>query len=157
MDAMIFAMLKHEGQARKYTGEPYWMHLATVAGLVSHLGPRTVRIAWLHDVLEDTAATVTEITGNFGIEISAQVLCLTKPGKEAGNRARRLEQYNARLSEADDNTQSVKVADIISNCTTLRQHDPKFAGTYFVEKATQLKHLSRADPNLLQMAKAIVY
>jgi (p)ppGpp synthase/HD superfamily hydrolase len=157
MDAMIFAMLKHEGQVRKYTGEPYWMHLATVAGLVSHLGPRAVQIAWLHDVLEDTEATVNEITGHFGIAASSQVMCLTKPGKEGGNRASRLEQYNARLSRAKSTVQSVKVADIISNCTTLRQHDPKFADTYFEEKATQLKYLARADPHLLRMAKAVVY
>ena len=33
--AMLFALVKHKDQKRKYTNEPYFYHLAQVVGIVS--------------------------------------------------------------------------------------------------------------------------
>lgn len=80
--ARMFALGAHiaVGQQRKYTGEPYWHHLAEVADLVSRHtdnSPTQVAAAWLHDVLEDTAVSACDIERLFGPEVAGLVVGLT--------------------------------------------------------------------------------
>ena len=52
--AALFAEKAHRGQLRKYTGEPYIVHPAEVAKIVSTLPEATdalICVAWLHDVI----------------------------------------------------------------------------------------------------------
>mgnify|MGYP002854988259 CR=1 FL=1 len=77
--AFAFMMEKHKGQMRK-SGEPYYHHLIEVAYIVTELqsGPVTICAALLHDVVEDTNATIDEIQKKFGEDISLLVDSLTK-------------------------------------------------------------------------------
>lgn len=43
--------------------------------------------------------------------------------------------------------------DLISNTSSIVQHDPKFSVVYLEEKRLLLDMLTKADPQLLQMAK----
>ena len=54
--AMDIAARAHEGQVRKYTGEPYLTHPFAVAGLVRSVtdDEDMVAAAILHDVVEDS-------------------------------------------------------------------------------------------------------
>ena len=65
--AYHFSEAAHEGQFRK-SGEPYISHPLAVANILAqwHLDPQALTAALLHDVMEDTAVTKTEITRNFG-------------------------------------------------------------------------------------------
>jgi (p)ppGpp synthase/HD superfamily hydrolase len=91
--AQVYAMAAHASvkQVRKYTGEPYIVHPAEVAKIVAGVPgstPDMVAAAWLHDVVEDTGCTFTDIHMAFGIDIATLVGWLTDVSKpEDGNRA----------------------------------------------------------------------
>ena len=76
--AQVFAIAAHAAvqQKRKYTNEPYIVHPAEVASIVAGVEGSTedmVAAAWLHDVVEDTGVTITDINLNFGADIAALV------------------------------------------------------------------------------------
>lgn len=75
-----FAMQKHDGQTDK-SGKPYILHPIEVA--LSLYKESDKIVALLHDVLEDTDATVEDLIaiGLYDCEIDA-VKLLTKPHKE---------------------------------------------------------------------------
>ncbi|HEX6764655.1 MAG TPA: HD domain-containing protein, partial [Polyangiaceae bacterium] len=72
----------HQGQTRK-SGEPYFVHPASVAGLITELRLDTASVCagLLHDVLEDTRVTSTDLTREFGSEVMTIVDGVTKLGK----------------------------------------------------------------------------
>ncbi|UEM08567.1 HD domain-containing protein [Bradyrhizobium barranii subsp. barranii] len=53
--AREFARERHSAQARRYTGEPYFVHLEEVARMIELAGrpEESIAAAWLHDVIED--------------------------------------------------------------------------------------------------------
>lgn len=69
----------HENQKRA-SGEPYFTHPCTVAEILIDLGldAPTVAAAFLHDVIEDTAATAEDLRREFGNEIYNLVDGVTK-------------------------------------------------------------------------------
>ena len=84
--AQVYAMAAHASvkQVRKYTGEPYIVHPAEVAKIVASVPgstPDMVAAAWLHDVVEDTGCTFTDIHMAFGIDIATLVGWLTDVSK----------------------------------------------------------------------------
>jgi len=72
----------HEGQIRK-TGEPYILHPVAVARILANMRMdyASVAAAILHDTIEDTALTRTEIESRFGEEIADLVDGVTKLDK----------------------------------------------------------------------------
>ena len=63
-DAMIFAIDAHKYQRRKYTGNPYFDHLAEVAGITAAVTgpyPKIMAVCWLHDCVEDQGVSLDEI------------------------------------------------------------------------------------------------
>ncbi len=89
--ARIFATAAHTAvaQLRKYTHEPYIVHPAEVAKIVSTVPhtPQMLAAAWLHDVVEDTGVTLETIRAEFGDEVATLVGWLTDVSRpEQGNR-----------------------------------------------------------------------
>jgi GTP pyrophosphokinase len=72
----------HQGQFRK-SGEPYFVHPASVAGIITELRLDTASVcaALLHDVVEDTLATTSDVEKDFGTEIAQLVDGVTKLSK----------------------------------------------------------------------------
>ena len=72
--AYQFGADAHEGQTRK-TGEPYITHPVAVAQQLGrmHLDVEAIVAALLHDVVEDTDATLEDLTERFGAEVAALV------------------------------------------------------------------------------------
>ena len=56
-----FVKLQHGEQKRKYTHEPYWHHVKSVAEIVSEYEPSGIEIALCHDLFEDTQCTFTQL------------------------------------------------------------------------------------------------
>lgn len=104
--ALWYAFVKHAGQINK-AGEAYINHVMRVADLVNR-NPTLRAIAYLHDVVEDTDATISEIRDLFGYSISDAVDKLTRRENES------YEDYIERLSTSND-ARMVKIADLIDN------------------------------------------
>lgn len=155
--AKAFAVAKHASQKRKFTGEPYVSHPLAVSELVASIGaPETVvAAAILHDTLEDTDTTAAELRLAFGPAVAGLVVELTDvfvPGN-GGNRAARKAKEAARLATVSADAQTIKVADIIDNTSSIVERDPDFAKVYLKEKAALLAVLTKANPALLAQAK----
>jgi len=77
--AYVYSMQKHGTQTRA-SGDPYFAHPLEVAGILTDLklDDATIAVALLHDTIEDTNATRTEIDQLFGKQIGEIVDGLTK-------------------------------------------------------------------------------
>ena len=80
--AYDFAAKAHAGQMRK-SGDPYVTHPIAVAHLITELklDDASICAGLLHDAVEDTSATVEELTESFGEEVAFLVDGVTKLGK----------------------------------------------------------------------------
>jgi guanosine-3',5'-bis(diphosphate) 3'-pyrophosphohydrolase len=160
--AMRFAMEAHKNQKRKYTGDPYFLHLAEVAGMVATIysnypgiqNDHPVAVAWLHDVLEDCEVTMNDLMSHFPVPIAFGVSALSD--LEEGNRETRKRLSRERLSKQPKWIQDIKVCDLISNTSSIVQRDPEFAKVYLREKELLLEVLTKADAGLIEIAKGIV-
>lgn len=164
--AMLFAKRVHEGQVRKYTGLPYFSHLAEVAGIAMSAGWRHPTVhpdvfmatAWLHDSIEDQSENGVSrevLHQQFGSLVSEGVVWLTDVPAPHLNRAQRKQDAALRLGAAPGWVQSIKCADIISNLDGIAPLDPDFAKVYKAEKRNQLKAMDRADPALRKLALSL--
>ncbi len=158
--ALLFATLKHKGQVRKYTGEPYINHPIEVMNIVMSV-PHTTEMlcaALLHDVVEDCGVTTYDIESEgFGREVRSMVNKLSDISKpENGNRMIRKELDRWWISNACANTKTIKLADLISNSKSICEHDKDFAKVYIKEKELLLEVLTEGDPTLYTQAKDIV-
>ncbi|HID50025.1 MAG TPA: HD domain-containing protein, partial [Chromatiales bacterium] len=115
--------------------------------------PETIAAAWLHDVVEDTPATLYDIEREFGPGVARLVDQLTdvsKPGD--GNRATRKALDREHLARASARAKTVKLADLAHNCEDICQHDPRFARVFLDEMAALLEVLQEGDPELFRLA-----
>lgn len=143
---------------RKYTGHSYESHLKSVAALVAEVtdDDETIAAAWLHDVVEDTPATVQQIEGEFGAAVAALVADLTdvsKPGD--GNRATRKAIDRQHTARATPRAKTVKLADLIDNCQDITRHDPRFGRVFLEEMRALLEILGEGDAELLRRARRL--
>lgn len=158
-EAMAFAREAHAQHRRRYTGAPYADHLAEVAGIAMTVAwpvaqiPPAVIIAtcWLHDCMEDQGISHGTLVDRFGCQVADGVRWLSD--LEQGNRAARKAASRARLAQAPHWVQTIKVADLISNTSSIVEHDPKFALVYLDEKQQLLEVLTRSDIRLRQIAR----
>lgn len=157
--AAMMAVTAHAAvdHRRKYTFEPYDVHLREVAEIVKQYDhdENMIAAAWLHDVVEDTAVTVELVSLYTNHTVASYVEWLTnQPVK--GNRRQRKEAARKRLESAPRQVHTIKCADIISNVPSITKHDIDFAKVYVEEKALMLDCLHRADPAILARAKKVV-
>jgi len=157
--AIFFATQAHAGQTRKYTGEPYVNHPVEVMRLVSEVNddPEVLAAAVLHDVVEDTPATITNIRIGFNARVAALVDDLTDVSKpEDGNRATRKELDRQHTAKASPDAKTIKLADLISNSMSIVKDDPSFAKVYMKEKRALLEVLTEGDATLYKRASEMV-
>jgi len=119
----------HEGQTRK-SGEPYITHPVAVAGILAELGmdAETIIAAILHDTLEDTALSRTELAGEFGETVAELVDGVTKLDKMRFGSRQEADAESFRkmlLAMARDlRVILIKLADRLHNMRTLGAKDP---------------------------------
>jgi (p)ppGpp synthase/HD superfamily hydrolase len=113
--------------------------------------PTMIAAAWLHDVVENTACTVDDLRGGFGELVASYVDWLTDPSKDGDADAKAKE--HARLASAPVEAKTIKLADLIDNCSTVLDHKLEIADEYLAEKE-QVMHLV-ADGNAALYAQAM--
>ena len=121
--AFEIAVRAHEGQRRK-SGEPYILHPIEVARICAEeigLGATAVIAALLHDVVEDTDVTLTEIEEQFGQKVRHIVDGLTKLDSSTSGDSPQAENFKKVLSTLikDVRVVLIKMADRLHNMRTL--------------------------------------
>lgn len=159
--AKDFATTEHQriNHVRKYSNKPYQTHLQSVAKLVSTVtdDEEMIAAAWLHDTVEDTSATLGDIEESFGVPIAELVEELTDISKPSdGNRATRKEIDRQHLAQASRRAKTIKLADLIHNCTDIVKNDEKFAVTFLSEMQALLEVLVEGNIDLLKRAQNLI-
>jgi GTP diphosphokinase / guanosine-3',5'-bis(diphosphate) 3'-diphosphatase len=122
--AYIFSAQVHQGQTRR-SGEPYLVHPVAVAGILAamKLDEASVATGLLHDTVEDTLTTVSQLQETFGKEIAMLVDGVTKISKiEFQSREERQAENFRKMILAmsrDIRVLLVKLADRLHNMRTL--------------------------------------
>lgn len=158
--AQAFATQAHQriDQRRKYSGQPYDVHLAAVAAIVARVAddPEMVAAAWLHDVVEDTPVTLEELGRQFGEPVQRLVEQLTDVSLSSqGNRAARKAIDRRHTAAASARAKTIKLADLIDNCEDITHHDPRFARVFLQEMDALLAVLVDGDAGLWRRAQAL--
>jgi GTP pyrophosphokinase len=124
-EAFQFSEKKHEGQFRR-SGEPFFVHPFRVALIVAEemkLDPLSVAAALLHDLVEDTKVTLSEIEAKFGVETAQIVDGLTKLAHIhfRSNQEKQAENFRKMLlaMSKDIRVVLIKLADRLDNMRTL--------------------------------------
>lgn len=128
LHAMDFAARKHVGQRRKGAqAEPYVNHCAEVGYLLGQAtGGRdtTVVVAGiLHDTLEDTATSRTELSDLFGIEVAELVAEVTDDKSLPKAERKRLQVLKA--PHKSPGAKLIKLADKTSNLRAIVTSPPE--------------------------------
>ncbi|MFP5479805.1 MAG: RelA/SpoT family protein [Alphaproteobacteria bacterium] len=128
--AYAYGLKMHEGQVRK-SGEPYFTHPVAVAAILTEqrLDDATIVTALLHDTIEDTRSTYTEVAEMFGAEVAELVdgvtkltnLQLSNAGSQQAENFRKLFMAMSR----DLRVILVKLADRLHNMRTIRSMKPE--------------------------------
>lgn len=77
------------------------------------------------------------------------VIALTN--KEIGNRKERKTKELVRLANASSEVQTIKLADLISNWPSIRDHDPRFAIVYRSEATDLCEALTKGNELLRRL------
>lgn len=121
--ALAFAALKHEASGEKVKGTdlPYIVHVVDVAMEVLVAAPHSgefdlgfaVQVALLHDTVEDTDTTLSEIEQRFDKKIAIAVDALTK--NESLPKKDQIKDSVHRIKQLRKEVWAVKLADRITN------------------------------------------
>ena len=120
----------HENQKR-VSGEPYIIHPVNVSYILADMGmdSECICAALLHDVVEDTPVTLTELQERFGKEISLLVDGDTKLGKVPLTTKEEQQAENVRkmllAMNQDIRVVIIKLADRLHNMRTLQYMRPE--------------------------------
>jgi GTP diphosphokinase / guanosine-3',5'-bis(diphosphate) 3'-diphosphatase len=122
--AYVYAMKMH-GVQKRASGDPYFSHPIEVAGILTNykLGTASIVTALLHDIVEDTLATLEDVRDLFGDEVARLVDGVTKLARiqiqnMEDKQAENFRKLLLAMSE-DIRVLLVKLADRLHNMRTL--------------------------------------
>ncbi len=165
-----FAQEAHGDQQRKFSGDPYVNHLVRVMSMCrEYTGDITMlSAALLHDVLEDTEVSADEmkefLLSVMEKESAERTVALVKEMTDVyvkenypkWNRRKRKQKEAERISHTSADSQTIKYADLIDNCTGMSKNDPEFAALFLRECRDLLKRIDKGDPRLYKRAIEVV-
>ncbi len=128
--AFRFAEQRHRGQTRK-SGDPYLVHPLHVARILAdmQMDLTCIETGLLHDVVEDTSATIEEVRKEFGADVAHCVDGVTKLAKlKMYSREERQSESVRKMLLAmvsDIRVIIVKLADRLHNMRTLEHMAPE--------------------------------
>jgi (p)ppGpp synthase/HD superfamily hydrolase len=120
--ALEMAEEAHAGQTRNGSGGmAYIHHPVAVAELLAAngFGEETVAAALLHDVVEDSEASVGDVAERFGDRVAALVAALTED-ESIEPYERRKDEHRRHVADVDGDALAIYAADKLSNIRVLR-------------------------------------
>lgn len=131
-DAIEFAAKAHRNQFRKGTQIPYLIHPMRVAKiLIESECPEEVIVAGLlHDTIEDTPVTMTEIRHLFGERVAELVAGVSEPDKSKSWEFRKQHTLES-LDSAPIEIVVISCADKIDNIQSIRRGFEKIGENFF--------------------------
>jgi (p)ppGpp synthase/HD superfamily hydrolase len=165
-----FADNAHGEQKRKYSPDKYIVHPIRVMETCRRVtnDPCILAAALLHDVLEDTEVTAsemerflkTQMNDDMALRTLQLVIDLTdvyvKKDYPKLNRRSRKSKELIRLEKTSPDAQTIKYADIIDNSKEIVEHDPDFARVFLFECRTNLKKMDKGNQELYKEAINVV-
>lgn len=114
--AKLFAYHAHKGQTRKFTGEPYFNHVESVARLVSRRtqDAELIAAAYLHDTIEDCNVSHTELSSTFTPRVANLVQSLTNDD-QAIEHMGKVAYMSEKLQKLTADALLIKLCDILHN------------------------------------------
>jgi (p)ppGpp synthase/HD superfamily hydrolase len=122
-DALEMADRAHEGQTRNGSGGmAYIHHPVAVAELLAEqgYGEQVIAAALLHDVVEDSEASVEDLSGRFGRRVAELVEALSDD-ESVEPYERRKDEHRRRVAAAGAEALAIYAADKLSNIRVLRR------------------------------------
>ncbi len=119
--AIAYAMEAHKGQIRNVSGLPYIVHPIEVYAICkkykeSHCIDDICAAAVLHDTLEDSSTSYTDLANEFGGLVANLVLEVTTD-KDACQKMGKLDYINEKLENMSSWALVIKLADMLANVT----------------------------------------
>ncbi len=165
-DIAEFADTAHGTQTLKYSSDRYIRHLVKVMKKCSQhtVDIAVLAAALLHDVLEDTTITVSQLelflVDKMPEEIASRTLRIVTELTDVYisrrfpflSRHERKTKETERLENASPEAQTVKYAEIIDNCLHIVDQDMDFAGGYIQESKELAEKLAKGNTALRQEA-----
>lgn len=152
--ARSFAIQKHEGQVRKFCGEPYHNHVFRVASLVSKFTtiPEVITAAYLHDVVEDCNVQTEQIEYEFNMVVGSLVEELTnvytkERYPELPRKERKLQEV-IRIGKISSLGKLIKLADRLDNILDMKKECQDDFSYYIKESRELLEVLRGVNPEL---------
>jgi (p)ppGpp synthase/HD superfamily hydrolase len=118
--AYVFAEAAHRGQRRK-DGRAFIDHPVRVARLLASRGydEEVLAAGLLHDVVEDTTVTLSEVKERFGARVAELVGCVTENHRLPATERKRA--YRDRLRRSPHAARAICAADKVCNLADLRE------------------------------------
>jgi (p)ppGpp synthase/HD superfamily hydrolase len=155
--ALEMAERAHAGQTRNGSGGmAYIHHPVAVAELLAKNGfdEKTVAAALLHDVVEDSEASVEDIAARFGPEVARLVAALTED-ESIEPFERRKDDHRRHVEQAGHEALAIYAADKLSNIRVLRRalaKEGEAAGEEFEAPLNVKEKVWTADLEMLRRA-----
>jgi hypothetical protein len=126
--AMRVAMIAHQGEYRKVSRVPYFIHPLRVAGILAAHGfeenPFGIA-ALLHDVVEHGKLRALDIQDQFGMEVAQLVRGLTPPCTGSSWKERKVASI-AKLAEVESPVLVLACADKLDNLLSIKEDLARF-------------------------------
>lgn len=122
-EAIDYAVRCHQGQFRKGTKIPYIVHPLGMLRFLARLEapPELQAAAVLHDVVEDTEATVADLEQRFGARVAALVQAATEEDRTLSWKERKLAAIAKTRTSSDLDLMVLKCADKLDNLSDIRE------------------------------------
>lgn len=160
----------HGEQLRKYAPDRYMVHpVRVMEKLKNYTADITIlAAALLHDVLEDTPVTRSEMQDFLETLLTAQQAERTiklvvelsdvyvKKDFPNLNRRTRKSKELERLEKTSADSQTIKYSDILDNSLEISDQDPQFGQVYLSEVNLILNKLDKGNPELRKEAMKAV-
>ncbi len=131
--AVVFAAAAHQGTTRKGNRIPYLVHPVEAAAIMAEMtdDQELIAAAVLHDVVEDTEATLSEVKEYFGERIAFYVGCESENKRdelppESTWMIRKQETIEFLKTRADKYAKMLVLADKLSNMRSVTRDEKVF-------------------------------